>query len=186
MPALLLLLLLPLRSRACPAAAQVACLPSFFLIGEMKCGTTTMYKLLSSQQGVVAPSLKEPRYLTLPKYRHYTGSWYASHFAAAAAAPSAITFDASPTVFNSPLLAPGWVRKWLPDARHIVLLREPTQRTYSHWRMGVSWLRASKCFVPPPANASAAHRGLEPQPIPEIRMMREVFTFEAQVRRPAG
>ena len=89
-------------------------------------------------------------------------------------------------VFNAPLLAPSWIHKWLPSARHVVLLRDPVQRTYSHWRMGVQWLRASSCFVTPPvpANASAAKAEgfFAPTPVPAIRNMREVFVFAAQAR----
>ena len=54
---------------------NVSCLPGFFLLGEMKCGTTTLYTRLAAHPDIVAPIDKEPRYLTLPKYRHHTGSW---------------------------------------------------------------------------------------------------------------
>ena len=165
---------------------KVACLPAVFLLGEMRCGTTSLYARLTSHPDVEAPIFKESRYLTLPKYRHFTGSWYASNFAPVASKPNAVTLDASPTVFNAPLLAPSWIRKWVPSARHVVLLRDPVQRTYSHWRAGVAWLRESSCYVTPPvpANASAAHAAafFKPQPIPEVRMMREVFSFHSQSR----
>ena len=141
---------------------------------------------------------------TLPNYRHHTGSWYASNFRAVAhASNEKVTLDASPTMFNAVLLAPPFIRKWVPDAKLVVLLREPVQRTYSHWRTGVSWLKASPCFRIEPAmsNASAAKAiayearaaaaagqtptvitpGL-PAPVPEIRMMREVFNFDAVAR----
>ncbi len=75
--------------------------PFFFLLGEMRCGTTTLYRLLGEHPAIALPSRKEPRYLTLPNYRHRTGSWYASHFRAAAAAPDRLTLDASPTMFNA-------------------------------------------------------------------------------------
>ena len=110
--------------------------------------------------------------------------WYASNFAGVVPRPDAITVDASPTTFNSPRIAPPWLRKWcaptpliqclcicvcvcvrvrvyvhahvhvymyiytshmpvpcarprLPDVKLVVLLRDPVQRTYSHWRMGM-------------------------------------------------
>ena len=40
---------------------QVSCLPAFYLLGEMKCGTTTMYKKLASHPHVVLPRNKEVR-----------------------------------------------------------------------------------------------------------------------------
>ena len=197
---------------------NTSCLPSFLLLGEMRSGTTSLYKLLGEQTAsITLPTVKEPRYLTLPNYRHHTGGAYALNFAPVVNHPDKITFDASPTMFNAPLLAPSWLHKWLPDAKLVILLREPSQRTYSHWRTGLSWLRSSPCFriEPPPENATASERaslaaaamriakgrggdkkgknaiiadafgsvtpGL-PAPIPEIRMMREVFSFEAVAR----
>ena len=208
------------RSNPCweEADGNVSCLPAFYLLGEMKCGTTTLYKLLGEHPSIALPAQKEPRYLTLPKYRHRTGSWYASNFATVLhKGHEALTFDASPTVFNSPLLAPGWLRKWLPFTRMVVLLRDPVQRTYSHWRMGVAWLRDSPCFAAerptsklfeeasrrlPGRNASSAERAsavaaalksaavaaaaaaaaTRRVPIAEIRMMKEVFSFDAVAR----
>jgi hypothetical protein len=120
----------------------------------MRSGTTSLYRLLGSHPQIVLPSSKEPRYLTLPEYRHRTGSWYARHFDGVRDRPDALTLDASPTVFNAPLLAPRWVRKWVPDAKLVVILRDPVQRTYSHWRTGVAWLRDSPCFTLESAEAS--------------------------------
>ena len=198
---------LPRRNPCWQERGNVSCLPAILLLGEMRSGTTTLYSLLGSQPSIVLPAHKEPRYLTLPNYRHHTGSWYASNFGSAVSAPDRLTIDASPTMFNSPLIAPSWIAKWLPSSKLVVLLREPAQRTYSHWRTGVSWLRSSPCFRIPPqsANASTARaaaaaaaaatskgevgdilsRGAVagvPAPIPEIRMMREVFSFEAVAR----
>jgi len=168
-------------------SGNVSCLPAVYLLGEMRCGTTSLYARLLSHPDVEAPLNKEPRYLTLPNYRYHTGSSYAANFAPVARQDErAITLDASPTVFNAPLLAPLWVKKWVPEAKHLVLLRDPIQRTYSHWRAGVDWLKDSSCFVAPamPANASLARATgfFKPQPLPEIRMMREVFSFDAQAR----
>ena len=195
---------------------NISCLPAVFLIGEMKCGTTTLYSLLGHHPSVVLPSIKEPRYLTLPKYRHHTGSWYASNFRAVIPHRDSITIDASPTVFNSPLLAPRWIQKWLPHSRLVVLLRDPVQRTYSHWRTGLEWLKQSPCYSFDAAatanltkyasDARAASKSARtaqaraaaskaadaadaavaasrvPAPIPEIRNMREVFSFDAVAR----
>ena len=177
------------------------CMPHFFLLGEMKCGTTTLYKKLLEHPQVVPPRNNEVRYLQQPKYRKHTGTWYASNFDSVVdAPPDAVTFDASPTAFNAQVrahgsqseqptacasaerthsclraswhrtahtappagrhapqaIAPGWTAKWLPEARLVVMLRDPVQRTYSHFLMGVDWLKASK--VAPPTRAQAAAR----------------------------
>ena len=128
---------------------NVSCLPFFFLLGEMKCGTTTMYKRLSQHPYVVLPRNKEVRYLMTAKYKKHSGSWYADNFDALVEQPrEAITVDASPTTFNQIDLAIGWIAKWLPESKHILMLRDPVQRTYSHWRMGKQWLDVSWCYTP--------------------------------------
>ncbi len=48
------------RANPCWAdGGNVSCLPHFFLQGEMKCGTTSMYKKLSQHPHVVLPRNKE-------------------------------------------------------------------------------------------------------------------------------
>ncbi|KAL1511240.1 hypothetical protein AB1Y20_006049 [Prymnesium parvum] len=152
------------------------CLPYFFILGEMKCGTTTLYKKLSQHPQVVPPRNKEVRYLQYPKFRKQTTTWYASNFdSVVQAAKDVVTFDASPTTFNAQAVAPGWISKWLPDAKLLLMLRDPVQRTYSHFRMGVSWLKASKvCF--------SGEKGKR-APVPSIRLLLpNVTSFAWQAR----
>ena len=40
-----------------------SCLPHFFILGEMKCGTTSLYHFLRMHPRVVVPRVKEPRFL---------------------------------------------------------------------------------------------------------------------------
>lgn len=166
---------LPRRNPCWQDGDKIACLPYFFIIGEMKCGTTTLYKWLAQHPLVRPPRNKEVRYLHQPKYRRYTGTWYAKNFESVLTAPNAVTFDASPTTFNALQVAPGWCSKWLPEAKFVLMLRDPVQRTYSHFRMGMNWLRASHCFVD--------EHGLR-APIPLIRMhLPNVSNFAWQVQR---
>lgn len=78
------------------------CLPYFFILGEMKCGTTSLFRKITQHPQVVAPRNKEVRYLQQPRYRKLTASWYASNFDAVVSAPStSVTLDASPTLFSA-------------------------------------------------------------------------------------
>lgn len=165
------------RANPCWAdGAGVACLPHFFLQGEMKCGTTSLYKKLAQHPHVELPRNKEVRYLQSTKYKKHSGTWYADNFKAVVGRADAVTFDASPTTFSSIELAPGWVHKWLPQAKHIIMLRDPVQRTYSHYRMGKMWLEVSACYergeVPGTRVPSAQMAG----------MVLDEGTFPAQVR----
>ena len=118
------------------------------------------------------------RYLQSAKYKKYSGTWYADNFGAVVDRPDAITFDASPTTFSNIELAPGWIRKWLPQAKHLIMLRDPVQRTYSHWRMGKMWLEVSSCYG---QAADGAPAGGARAPSAEMaRMVLDEGSFPAQ------
>ena len=122
------------------------CLPAFFILGEMKCGTTTLYALLTKHPSIVAPRTKEPRFLQPGRFVQTTLARYATNFESAArGGADVITFDASPTYLSS-TIARFWLARWLSDTRFIVLVRDPIQRAYSHWKMAMEWLE-SKCAI---------------------------------------
>lgn len=105
------------------------CLPNFFMLGEMKCGTTTLYNFLRRHPLVTVPKLKEPRFFAKGRFQTTTTSRWAYNFADAVSHPDSVTFDASPVYLRSNL-APFWLSRWMPHAKLIVLVRNP-----------VSWLR---------------------------------------------
>ena len=131
-------------------AGVTSCLPHFFIVGEMKCGTTTLYHLLTKHPRIVVPRVKEPRFLQPGRFAQTTVSRYKYNFEAAATAEGArkdvVTFDASPVYLRS-AAARGWLSRWMPRARMIALVRNPVQRSYSHWQMGQEWMD-SKCMKP--------------------------------------
>jgi len=122
---------------------QTFCLPLFFVLGEMKCGTTTLYQLLLKHPQMRAPRAKEPRFLQQGRFQQTSLSRYVVNFDTTSLSPDAVTFDASPVYLRSPP-ARMWISRWLPKAKLIVLVRDPAQRAYSHWNMGYEWLQ-SKC-----------------------------------------
>ena len=121
---------------------RLRCLPAIFILGEMKCGTTSLFAQLSQHPLLVPPLRKEPRFFSASSWKARSLGWYASHFRAAAARTDAMTLDASPTYLGN-LRAVQWLPKWLPEARLLVLVRHPVRRAVSQWRMGASLLRAS-------------------------------------------
>ena len=134
---------------------RLRCLPAIFILGEMKCGTTSLFAQLSQHPLLVPPQRKEPRFFSASSWKVRSLGWYASHFRAAAARTDAMTLDASPTYLGN-LRAAQWLPKWLPEARLLVLVRHPVRRAVSQWRMGASLLRAS------PACAGARRATLAP------------------------
>ena len=92
---------------------------------------------------VAVPRVKEPRFLQAGRFQQTTVSRYKVNFDVVIPAPEKVTFDASPVYLRSSI-ARDWMSRWMPAARLIVMVRNPVQRSYSHWKMGREWMD-SKC-----------------------------------------
>lgn len=135
-------------------------LPNFLIIGAQKAGTTTLYRLLSSHPDIFMPSMKEPgffirgfpdpvRFQMLRRPddgRHaepvgsrgggcYTLEEYTALFEPGVAFP--LRGEASTPYLPSPYAAKR-IAELLPDARLIVLLRDPVQRAFSAYNYNLS------------------------------------------------
>lgn len=107
-------------------------LPDFLIIGAQKCGTTFLYDLLSLHPEVEPATTKEVHYLD---QRFGEGvEWYRSHFAALPRSDSrrAVTGEATPYYLFYPH-APARAARLMPEARLLILLRNPVDRAYSHY-----------------------------------------------------
>lgn len=114
-------------------------LPHFVCVGTQKGGTTTLHALLSGHPQVFLPQEKELHFFSL----HYGRGprWYGNHFLRAA--PDQIRGEITPYYLFHPE-APRRIQALLPQARLIVLLRDPVARTLSHYfhsyRLGLETL----------------------------------------------
>jgi hypothetical protein len=111
------------------ATADLRDRPDFVILGTQRGGTTSLYSWLGTHPQVTPALRKEIHYFDV----HYDrGSrWYRSHFPFPR--PGKISGEASPYMLFHPL-APERATRDLPaDTRFIVLLREPVQRTLSHY-----------------------------------------------------
>ncbi len=125
-------------------------LPDFLLIGAKRSGTTSMYRYLL-QHPRVLPLFPSARRLPMKenlKGVHYfdwggarTVAWYRSHFPTSFTRARAerrwggpaVAGEASPYYLFHPL-APFRAHHVVPDAKLVVLLRHPLDRTFSHYR----------------------------------------------------
>jgi len=117
--------------------------PHFFIVGAPKAGTTSLYQYLSQQPAIFLPGTKEPHYFSPQLARELdmehvgTESEYLALFAGAG--PDQLRGEASTGYLRSTEAAPG-IKARAPDARIIILLREPGERAFSHylmrWRAG--------------------------------------------------
>jgi hypothetical protein len=123
-------------------------LPNFLIIGTQKGGTTSLYRYLAEHPQVLPAFRKEVHFFCNQFDRGE--SFYRAHFATSHSAERertalglpVITGEATPYYLFHPLV-PARASSLLPDARLIVLLRNPVDRAYSHYmhnrRKGREW-----------------------------------------------
>lgn len=119
------------------ATAGARMTPGFLIVGAQRCGTTSMYKAITRHPSVL-PAV-------LHKGAHYfdTGydrgeAWYRGHFPLQVTArrvqretgTAPITGESSPYYSFHPLAGERIARD-LPDARLVMLVRDPVERAYS-------------------------------------------------------
>ena len=107
---------------------QPRSLPDAVIIGAQKCGTSSLHNYLTQHPGVIAPLRKEVHYFDV-NYGRGEG-WYRGHFGRQGA--PGLNLDSSPYYLFHPAV-PARMHELLPDARLIVLLRDPARRAYSHY-----------------------------------------------------
>lgn len=105
--------------------------PNLFIVGAMKCGTTILSDYLSEHPRVVIAKGKEVHYFTLNSDKGE--SWYLDHFDGDDETRYAV--DASPTYFDTcnSALIPKLIKSFSPDAKIIILIRDPVERALSHY-----------------------------------------------------
>lgn len=118
--------------------AHARVLPDFVLIGAQKSGTTTLYDLLCLHPRVLRASYKEPAFFSFGFNWRHGESWYRKHFPTRyRMGAAALTGEASTSYLLMPA-APVRMRRVLPDARLLVILRNPVDRAYSEYHMNVA------------------------------------------------
>ncbi|HEX8237489.1 MAG TPA: sulfotransferase [Abditibacteriaceae bacterium] len=114
--------------------------PSFIIIGAMKAGTTSLYHYLVQHPCIAPARNKELRFFD-HRFHSHGLDWYWRRFpttwqqkrAGARFGCKIITGEASPYYLMHPR-APERVKKVLPQVKLIVVLRNPVDRTYSHYQ----------------------------------------------------
>jgi hypothetical protein len=112
-------------------------LPAFLVVGAQRAGTTSLHRALVAHPQVVGPNLhKGVNYFDLGYANGL--DWYRGHFPTRAVArrraggdPSA--FESSGYYLHHPLAAER-IAATLPEARVLVMLRDPVERAYSAHR----------------------------------------------------
>jgi len=138
-----------------------ATLPQFLIVGAQRSGTTYLHHLLSQHPGVHMPPEKELHYFDLVPVRDRAVDLdeYAEAFRGAR--PGQVVGEATPSYLYFPWV-PELLAAHLPEARLIVVLRDPVDRAYSHYwkavRDGRERLTFERALAAEPARLRGSHR----------------------------
>jgi hypothetical protein len=130
---------LQLRLLSRVPTAPLRLLPDFLILGGAKCATTTLYSYLIHSPNVIWSLRKEAWFFD--KTFHRGSWWYRSFFplrsarkrAARKGAGPLLVGEGSPDYLFHPR-APQRVKQILPDARLVVILRNPVDRAWSFYK----------------------------------------------------
>lgn len=133
------------------ATARARPLPDFLVIGAQKAGTTALYAYLRWHPQVTGPAWKEVSFFD----RHYGRgeAWYRGQFPSrpwlwltgGRSGSRPLVGEASPSYVLHPH-APDRVHALVPQARLVVLLRNPVDRALSHYHHEVALGREPLSF----------------------------------------
>lgn len=126
----------------CSATGFLHLLPDFYIIGFVKCGTTSLHEYIMQHPCVYPPKGKEINYFDRLYYKGI--NWYKAAFPFKfykyinknIKGKEFQTGEASPQYIEHPH-ALYRVKKLTPNAKFIVLLRNPIERAFSHHNMNL-------------------------------------------------
>ena len=111
--------------------------PDFLGLGGMRCGSTTLWEMLKAQPDVFLSEQKELHY-----FDNKDGLWdrgvsaYLDYFAEAD--PGQVVGEITPEYLSVDFCT-SRMAELVPDARLLVVLRDPVARAWSHYRLSVSF-----------------------------------------------
>ncbi len=126
---------------------EVGALPDYVIIGAMRCGTSRFYGLLTKHPLIKGAAAKELHYFDRPERFEQGLEWYRKCFPPPERQDGhrTITGEATPRYLFEPLV-PERMAQVVPEARLIVLLRNPVDRAYSQYHKSVRSGRESRSF----------------------------------------
>jgi hypothetical protein len=106
--------------------------PDFIIVGTQRGGTTSLYRYLTAHPNIGQASRKEVH--CFDRYFEKGIDWYLAHFPLRGEFP--VVGEASPYYLFHPE-APARIQAAVPQAKFVVMLRNPVDRAYSQYHMKV-------------------------------------------------
>ena len=138
--------------------------PNFFIVGAPRTATTSRYMHLQGHPDIFMPAFKEPHFFSdideegecatsfvksLAPFQSQQA--YLELFAAAGTKPAVGEASAG---YRYDKLAPSRIDEQVPDAKIIIILRDPVQRAYSHYLLLAQGELKGKPFYKAPVEDS--------------------------------
>ncbi len=121
--------------------------PNLFLVGSMKCGTTSLHTMLDAHPDIfMSRGLKEPAWFAGTNSGKNL-SWYLEHFSGASG--ERYIGESSTDYSKAPRLGPvaAKIREFSPDARILYIMRDPVARAVSHYWWEVEYSAEGRSFA---------------------------------------
>lgn len=113
-------------------------LVNLFIVGAVKGGTTWLYDVLKSSDDVFCAELKEPQFFNpsyVPRKHNVAISSIESYQSRIAKVDKEkVIVDGSATYLTTPE-TPSRIKEYNPNAKIIIMLRDPVRRAFSHYLM---------------------------------------------------
>ena len=118
--------------------------PNLFLVGAAKAGTTSLYAELARHPEIYMSPMKEPHFFSRIEPAAQLGGFfphvsdedeYLALFEGAGDEP--VVGEASTSYLWDPPRPPSGSREAVPEAKILIVLRDPVERAYSHYRNDV-------------------------------------------------
>lgn len=104
--------------------------PDFFILGGMKCGTTSLFNYIGQHPRIAPPADKELHYYDIHVYQGRTLAGYIAQFPEREA--GVLSGEGTPFYLTHPH-GPAWLARDFPDAKFIVVMRNPVDRFWSQF-----------------------------------------------------
>ena len=113
--------------------------PDFVIVGAQRCGTTSLFRALANHRAIMPNVINAKGIHYFDTSYHKSAEWYMAHFASQAerdkhaesVGHKAVVGEASPYYLYHPAGAERMAQT-IPDAKLVVLLRNPVKRAISH------------------------------------------------------
>ncbi len=177
--------------------------PNLFLIGAMKSGTTYLRKLLNAHPAIFMSEPDEPSYFVEPQRlkQIWTDMWERDFWRSEenylklfeSAGDATILGEASTNYTKMPVVSgvPEKIQAFNPEARFIYILRDPVERTISHYwhmvRYHAERRPIAKAIRRDDQYIAVSHYAMQAKPFLE-RFGRDrvaILTYETMIRNPA-